>query len=141
MEMRKTGWALLVGCLFAGVTLAGMARADVTDKEITEKIVGKWSEEIEEDGVKGKATIHYKKDGTMTAEATLEANGQNIKISAECKWKAENGELVVTFEKVTPEGIIPAGHVSKDKILSFDDTTCKYKDEKGKEKKMTRIKD
>jgi hypothetical protein len=139
MDTRKTGWALLVCCLFAGVTLAGTA--DVADKDITEKIVGKWSEEINEDGVKGKATMEYKKDGTMTGEGTLEVNGQNIKVTIECKWKAENGNLVVTFEKVTPDGLIPQGHVSKDKILSIDDKSCTYKDEKGKERKMTRLKD
>lgn len=139
MRKRNAGWAgiALVLC-FGGVFAQGI-RYEITDKEITEKIIGKWSEDINDDQVKGKANLEYKKDGTMTGDGTLEVGGQNIKFTIECKWKVENGELAVTFVKITPEGLIPPGTVSKDKILTIDDKGCTYRDEKGKERKMTRV--
>lgn len=143
MDIRKAGWSFLVVGLCTGLALAasGSVRPELTDEEITTKLVGKWEEEFNEDNVKGKATIEYKKDGTASADGNIEVNGQNIKFKITATWKVKDKELNFTFDKVEPEGLIPAGTVSKDKILTIDDKTCTYKDERGKEKKMTRLKD
>lgn len=125
-------------CLFVGSVLAAPARTELTDEEITKKLVGKWDETLEQEGVKGKVTLEYKKDGVLEAEGTLEIGGKEVKIKVTCKWKVEKGELIETIEKAEPEGLIPAGTVTKDKVLSIDDKTCTYKDEMGKEHTKTR---
>ena len=137
MKRHMAGLAALALCCFVGTSLA--ARADVTDKEINEKIVGKWNEEFEENGIKVKVTLNYKKDGVLEAEGTVDANGMTINIKVTGKWKAENGALVETYEKSEPEGLIPAGKTTTDKVLSIDDKTHTIKTEEGKERKRTRI--
>jgi hypothetical protein len=139
MRKHMAGLAMLALCLFASTTLA--TRADVTDKEINEKIVGKWSEEYEENGIKVKLKLDYKKDGGYEAEGTVVTPDMTINIKVSGKWKAENGELVETYEKIEPEGLMPAGTVTKDKVLSLDDKTHTIRTEKGKEHKRTRITD
>lgn len=142
MNSRKAVWSLLLVGLCTGLVLASdRARTELTDEEITKKLVGKWEEEINEDAAKGKVTLEYKKDGNLAAEGTVDAGGQNIKFKIAATWKVKDKELIVTFDKVEPEGLIPAGTVSRDKILSIDEKSCSYRDQKGSEKKMTRLKD
>lgn len=141
MRNRLAVCTMLALCCFVGTALASTITFDVPDKDITEKIVGKWNEEFDEMGIKLKATIVYKKDGTLTAEGSIDANGQTINIKVSGKWKVESGTLVETYEKVEPENLMPAGTTTKDKVLSIDDKTCTYRTEEGKERKRTRIKD
>lgn len=139
MKRHIAGLAALVLGLSVGATVT--ARTEVTDKEITEKIVGKWSLERDDEGVKCKGTVEYKKDGTLAAEGTFETADQMIKFKVTGKWKAENGFMVETYEMIDPEGLMPAGTISKDKVLSLDDKTYSYENEQGKKRKLTRIKD
>lgn len=143
MRLRHlTGWFLVLAFASAPLAVHGWAIAeDLSDEEITKRLVGKWEEEVDEDGIKGKVTIDYKKDGKAFAEGTLEIGGQNIKIKVEGSWKVSAKELVFTFDKVEPEGLVPVGTVSRDKILTIDEKSCTYRDEQGKERKMTRLKD
>jgi hypothetical protein len=145
MRVRVVG----ITFLFVAMAFTGWvsARAEPpkkpTDSEITKLIVGKWA--VDEGGdnePKIKGTMHYKKDGTVEANATIEI-GKNppLKVTVSGTWKAMDGVIVATVTKTNVPDLIKEGFVSKDTVISIDDKEFKYKSEQGKERTEKRIKE
>jgi uncharacterized protein (TIGR03066 family) len=133
--------SLVVALLFS-VSLS--TRADdpkqQSDKEITEKLVGKWVIEINEGGVSGKGYSTFKKDLSFEFSAKLKAGGQTVELEISGTWKVEKGEMTSTVAKSnnpTPK----KGDVTKDKVIQVDDTTLKLKNEKGEVETYKRVKE
>jgi len=140
--MKVKSFGVLV--LFTSFTITGPAfghedKANKqTDEEITKLLVGKWTVD-EGDGVKEpkiKGTMNYKKDGTVDAEATIDAGKQTFKISLSGTWKVKEGVLISTVTKTNAPELIKEGHVSKDTVVSIDDKEFKYKEEKSEKLKV-----
>src|SRR5262249_5798815 len=132
---RLIGSATLVVCVLWGLsgTAGDKKPPKQTDEEIVKLLVGKWSAEGTNDkGVKYKGTNHYKKDGTVTAQGTIEIADKSIEILVSGTWKVDKGVLIETVEKSEPP-ILKKGQVSKDLVLSIDDKVLKLKTEKGTE--------
>lgn len=145
MRIRLSG----VVVFFVAMTVTGWvsAREDPpkkqTDEEITKLLIGKWVID-EGDGKKEpkvKGVVHYKKDGTVEAEGTVEFGDNSLKISITGTWKVSEGVVTETVTKTNVPDVIKEGLVSKDKVISIDDKTYKYKDDAGKEKTHKRMKD
>lgn len=144
--MRGVNVAVLI--LFGFGSVAGWsARGDdppkkLTDAEISKLLIGKWVvEDGTEKGPRIKGTNHYKEDGVLDTEATIEANGKTIKVTLSGNWKVKDGIIVATVTKTSTPELIKEGHVSKDQVISIDDKMLKYKSEKGKESVRKRVKD
>jgi hypothetical protein len=141
--------AVGVFILFTASTLIGSvsAREDPpkkqTDEEISKLLVGKWIVD-EGDGKtepKIKGSMNYKKDGTVDAEATIEAGQTTLKITLSGTWKVKDGVLIATVTKTSAPDVIKEGLVSKDTVISIDDKVLKYKEMSGKEKSQKRMKE
>jgi hypothetical protein len=147
-EVRMRCVIVGVLLLFGSGALAGWAagREDppkkLTDAEISKLLVGKWAvEEGAEKGPKIKGANHYKKDGTIEAEATIEAGGETLKVTLSGTWKVMDGLIIATVTKTSAPELIKEGHVSKDQVISIDDKMLRYKTERGKESTRKRVKE
>lgn len=111
----------------------------LTDAEIKRLLVGKWFEEIDDEGVKAKATSHYKKDGTFATDGTFDDGKKSLRIGASGTWKVSDGAIIRTVTKTSVPELINVGHVGKDQVLSIDDKVLKCKWENGRENMSTRV--
>jgi hypothetical protein len=141
-------WVVGIFILLASGTLTGLASGRVdppkkqTDAEISKFLVGKWV--VDEGGDKGpkiKGTEHYKKDGTIEAEATIDDGNTPLKITVSGTWKVMDGAVIATVTKSSAPDLIKVGLVSKDQVISIDDKEYKYKSEGGQEKTQKRLKE
>jgi hypothetical protein len=133
--------AFMLAALAASTVVAHDDAKKLTDEQITKLLLGKWAIEEDEMGVKVKGTQNYMKEGKFEAEATIEAGKQTFKLTLSGTWKVKDGSVIETITKSSNPDAIPEGKESKDKVISIDDKTYKFKDEKDKERTVKRLKD
>jgi hypothetical protein len=129
--MRNHWFAVLILFSSAMLSCSTSARQDIpnrlSDAEISKALVGKWSEEITEDGGKLTGTIHYMEDGTLKGEFTMVAGGLSRDVTFSGTWKVSDGVLITTNTKTSAPDVLKVG-VSKDPVLSIDEEVFRYKD-------------
>ena len=113
----------------------------LSDDEIKKLLVGKWAIEENEKGITIKGTNIYNKDGTLEAEATIDF-GKNppLKLTISGTWNVKNGYVIETVKKSSHPMFVKEGMVTKDQVISIDDTAYKFKTEKDEEKTQKRVK-
>src|SRR5262245_46299014 len=119
---RRSILSLTMTCLLALVARAAEAPPDA---EIEKLIVGKWYEEASENGLDIKATTTYKKDGTLSGEATMTNGDRTLKLSVTGTWKVADGKITETVEKVEPP--LPIPPKSTDTIVEINAKTFRYR--------------
>ena len=141
MKHRSIGLVALFVCAgVAGDCLRAQEQPRLSDQEITKRLIGEWvAEEEGAQGLKIRAVTRYAADGKLSGEAVISKGEKSVKINAEGQWKIENGFLIETVEKSNAPFIKP-GQVTKDEILSINDTMYTYKTEQGKTKTARRMK-
>ena len=107
------------------------------DAKIEKHLVGGWVEEYKEGG---KTIYEYKKDGTVECVFSGNTSCQVLKVTVSGTWKVKDGYLFETVEKCDPP-LLRNGFTTRDKVLSINEKTVKFKDEDGKVIEKKRIKE
>ena len=106
--------------------------APPSDARIAELVVGTWTSERD-------PTRRYvvRADGTLSSTGTLEKSRRTL--TYEATWRIEDGHFVETITQANLD-ILAVGTVSRDKVISIDDSTFTY-DALGDRDSKVRVKE
>ena len=106
----------------------------LTDAEVTQKLVGKWQESRDTGGI---VTNEFTSDGKYVCNGVDRAGGER-KLFITATWKVAGGKLTYTMESSEPAYYKP-GETLEEQVLSIDEHAFKYRDVDGKIQSMKRL--
>ena len=113
----------------------------LSDKEISELLIGKWQISMIDNNVKIDAVDEFLPDGSMKQKGVLTVSNNKINIEMKSTWKVENGILTSTLLSITPKDMLPVGLTTSDTVISIDKEKFVYMDsETGERDTYHRVK-
>jgi hypothetical protein len=133
--MKMKHLVIIFSLIAVGLPIAWSAtepQSHPTDDEIRQRIIGTWL--VDTRLANGNSVIGTEailSSGVITSKATLTLGDSKEELEFTGTWQVKDGYLIETVKKSNTDRI-PIGKITRDKVITLDDTTYVFETESGK---------